>query len=205
MLGYSLEFHISYLFLHSFFLWIIGALLPALFSHGIYFTPNPNNLPQIQKTILADPSSPSQPGQIPASDPSQQWDSDDEAATQPYGQPDETPQWYDEVTPAVQPYEPPSWDEQDSVSAQSGWASETAAPAEAELAQPDWEDDAVERWGEEGSQVGQEQDADTNWGSGTAMALEAESEPPQWEELQSVRGTRVLINFGIVLGWPKSK
>ncbi|XP_048056270.1 myc box-dependent-interacting protein 1b isoform X2 [Megalobrama amblycephala] len=126
-----------------------------------------------------------EPGQIPASDPSQQWDSDDEAATQPYGQPDETPQWYDEVTPAVQPYEPPSWDEQDSVSAQSGWASETAAPAEAELAQPDWEDDAVERWGEEGSQVGQEQDADTNWGSGTAMALEAESEPPQWEELQS--------------------
>ncbi|XP_067230560.1 myc box-dependent-interacting protein 1b isoform X5 [Chanodichthys erythropterus] len=131
------------------------------------------------------PKSPQKPGQIPASDPSQQWDSDDEAATQPYGQPDETPQWYDEVTPAVQPYEPPSWDEQDSVSAQSGWASETAAPAEAELAQPDWEDDAVERWGEEGSQVGQEQDADTNWGSGPAMALEAESEPPQWEELQS--------------------
>ncbi|KAK2888839.1 hypothetical protein QQF64_029158 [Cirrhinus molitorella] len=122
-----------------------------------------------------------EPDQTPVANPSQQWDSDDEAAAQPYGQqPYAAPQWDDEVTPAVQPYQPPSWDEQDSVSAQSGWGSETAASA-----QPDWEDDGVERWGEEGSQVGQKQDADTNWASGTAQAWEAESEPPQWEELQS--------------------
>ncbi|XP_058634653.1 myc box-dependent-interacting protein 1b isoform X4 [Onychostoma macrolepis] len=122
-----------------------------------------------------------EPDQTPAADPSQQWDSDDEAAAQPYGQqPNEAPQCEDQVAPAVQPYEPPSWDEQDSVSAQSGWGSETAAPA-----QPDWEDDGAEHWGEEGSQVGQKQDTDTNWGSGEAQAWEAESEPPQWEELQS--------------------
>ncbi|XP_016423440.1 myc box-dependent-interacting protein 1-like isoform X2 [Sinocyclocheilus rhinocerous] len=122
-----------------------------------------------------------QPDQTPAADPSQQWDSDEEAAAQTYGQqPYEAPQWEDEVAPAVQPYEAPCWDEQDSVSAQSGWSSETAAPA-----QPDWDDDGAVRWGEEGSQVGQMQDADTNWGSGAAQAWEAESEPPQWEELQS--------------------
>ncbi|XP_050967951.1 myc box-dependent-interacting protein 1b isoform X5 [Labeo rohita] len=86
-----------------------------------------------------------EPSQPPAADPSQQWDSDDEAVAQPYGQqPYAAPQWDDEVTPAVQPYEPPSWDEQDSV---SDWANETAAPA-----QPNWEDDGVECWGEEGSQ-----------------------------------------------------
>ncbi|XP_050967952.1 myc box-dependent-interacting protein 1b isoform X6 [Labeo rohita] len=119
-----------------------------------------------------------EPSQPPAADPSQQWDSDDEAVAQPYGQqPYAAPQWDDEVTPAVQPYEPPSWDEQDSV---SDWANETAAPA-----QPNWEDDGVECWGEEGSQVGQKQDADTNWASGTAQTWEAESEPPQWEELRS--------------------
>ncbi|KAK7144263.1 hypothetical protein R3I94_010624 [Phoxinus phoxinus] len=117
-----------------------------------------------------------QPDQTPAADPSQ--DSDDEAGAQT----NEARPWDDEVTPAVQPYEPPSWDEQDSVSAQSGRASETA---EAGLAQPDWEDRGVECWGEEGSQVGQEQDADINWASGTAQVWEAESKPPQWEELQS--------------------
>lgn len=151
--------------------------------------------PKSKKTILADPSSPSQPSQTPAGDPSQ--DSDDEAAAQT----NEAPPWDDEVTPAVEPYEPPSWHEQDSVSAQSGWVSETA---EAGLAQPDWEDRGVECWGEEGSQVGQEQDVDTNWGSGAAQAWEAESKPPQWEELQSVRGARVWINC-VVLGWPRSK
>lgn len=169
------------------------ALLPALSSHGIYFTQNPNNLSQIQKTILAAPSSPPQPGQTPAADPSQ--DSDDEAGAQT----NEAPPWDDEVTPAVEPYEPPSWHEQDSASAQSGWASETAATAEAELAQPDWEHRGVERWGEEGSQVGQEQDADINWGRGTAQAWEAESKPPQWEELQSVRGARVLSNCEVLV------
>ncbi|XDV36411.1 hypothetical protein PO909_006194 [Leuciscus waleckii] len=120
-----------------------------------------------------------EPSQTPAADPSQ--DSDDEAAAQT----NEAPPWDDEVTPAVEPYEPPSWHEQDSVSAQSGWVSETAATAEAGLAQPDWEDRGVECWGEEGSQVGQEQDVDTNWGSGATQAWEAESEPPQWEELPS--------------------
>lgn len=157
------------------------------FTPGIYFTfqnspkicPNPINNP-------GDPSFPSQPSQPPAADPSQQWDSDDEAVAQPYGQqPYAAPQWDDEVTPAVQPYEPPSWDEQDSV---SDWANETAAPA-----QPNWEDDGVECWGEEGSQVGQKQDADTNWASGTAQTWEAESEPPQWEELRSVRVTRLIV------------
>ncbi|XP_016328878.1 myc box-dependent-interacting protein 1-like isoform X2 [Sinocyclocheilus anshuiensis] len=128
-----------------------------------------------------------QPDQTPAADPSQQWDSDEEAAAQTYGQqPYEAPQWEDEVAPAVQPYEAPCWDEQDSVSAQSGWSSETAAPA-----QPDWHDDGAVRWGEEGSQVGQMQDADTNWGSGAAQAWEAESEPPQWEELQSNEAPKV--------------
>lgn len=206
MLGDSLEWTVQheheqftsliYLFLHLLhYLSLPFALLPSLFSHGIYFTQNPNNLSQIQKTILADPSSPSQPSQTPAGDPSQ--DSDDEAAAQT----NEAPPWDDEVTPAVEPYEPPSWHEQDSVSAQSGWVSETA---EAGLAQPDWEDRGVECWGEEGSQVGQEQDVDTNWGSGAAQAWEAESKPPQWEELQSVRGARVWINC-VVLGWPRSK
>ncbi|XP_067315065.1 myc box-dependent-interacting protein 1b isoform X4 [Pseudorasbora parva] len=126
-----------------------------------------------------------EPGQIPTAAPSQQWDSDDEAATRPSGQLYEAPRCDDEVTPAGQLYEGPSWDEQDFVPAQSAWASETAAPAEADLAQPEWEDSGVEHWGEEGSQVGQEQDADTNWGSGTAQAWEVESKPPQWEELQS--------------------
>lgn len=161
-------------------------LLPycLAFSPAIYFTSqNPTN--------NGDPSSPSQPDQTPAVDPSQQWNLDDEAAAQ-------------QVAPAVQPYEPPSWDEQDSVSAQSGWGSETAASA-----QPDWEDNGVERWGEEGSQVGQKQDADTNWGSGVAQVWEAESEPPQWEELQSVRGTRfilvVLWSNVIELGWIRSR
>ncbi|KTF95696.1 hypothetical protein cypCar_00010027 [Cyprinus carpio] len=122
-----------------------------------------------------------QPDQTPAADPSQQWDLDEEAAAQTYGQqPYEASQWEDEVAPAVQPYEAPHWGEQNSVSAQSGWRSETAAPA-----QPDWEDDGAERWGKEGSQVGQMQDVDTNWGSGAVQAWEAESEPPQWEELQS--------------------
>ncbi|XP_016425667.1 myc box-dependent-interacting protein 1-like [Sinocyclocheilus rhinocerous] len=105
-----------------------------------------------------------EPGQSPAADPSQQWDTDEEAAAQSYSQ---------------QPFEAPRWDEQESVSAQSGWGNETATPA-----QPDWEGDGVEHWGEEGSQVGQKQDADTNWGRGTAQAWEAESERPQWEELQ---------------------
>ncbi|XP_039545272.1 myc box-dependent-interacting protein 1b isoform X1 [Pimephales promelas] len=114
-----------------------------------------------------------EPGQTPAADPSQ--DSDDKAGAQT----NEASLWDDEVTPAVEPYEPPSWHEQDSVSAQS--YSETAATAEA----GDWEDRGVECWGEEGSQVGQEQDADINWGSGTAEAWEAESKPPQWEELQT--------------------
>uniref|UniRef100_A0A673JZR4 Myc box-dependent-interacting protein 1-like n=1 Tax=Sinocyclocheilus rhinocerous TaxID=307959 RepID=A0A673JZR4_9TELE len=108
-----------------------------------------------------------QPGQSPAADPSQQWDTDEEAAAQSYSQ---------------QPFEAPRWDEQESVSAQSGWGNETATPA-----QPDWEGDGVEHWGEEGSQVGQKQDADTNWGRGTAQAWEAESERPQWEELQIVK------------------
>ncbi|XP_043098470.1 myc box-dependent-interacting protein 1b isoform X2 [Puntigrus tetrazona] len=117
-----------------------------------------------------------EPDQTPAAEPSQQWDSDEEAGRQPY----EAPQWEDEPAPSVQPYEPPSWDGQDSVSAQAGWGGETAAPA-----QLDWEDDGAERWGEEGSQVGLKQDADANWGSGAAQAWEAKSEPPQWEELQS--------------------
>ncbi|XP_059416902.1 myc box-dependent-interacting protein 1b isoform X6 [Carassius carassius] len=122
-----------------------------------------------------------EPGQSPAADPSQQWDQDEEAAAQPYSQQTyESPQWEDEVTPAVQPFQAPRWDEQDSVSAQSGWSSETATPA-----QPHWEGDGVEHWGEEGSQVGQKQDADTNWGHDTAQAWEAESKLPQWEELQS--------------------
>lgn len=156
-------------------------------------------LPKIQticpksKTILADPSSPSQPGQTPAADPSQ--DSDDEAAAQT----NEAPPWDDEVTPAVEPYEPPSWHEQDSVSAPSGWVSETAATADAGLAQPDWEDGDVEHWGEEGSQVGQEQDVDANWGSGATQVWEAESKPPQWEELQSVRGARIWINCEVLV------
>uniref|UniRef100_A0A8C2B2U8 Myc box-dependent-interacting protein 1 n=1 Tax=Cyprinus carpio TaxID=7962 RepID=A0A8C2B2U8_CYPCA len=124
---------------------------------------------------------PSPPDQTPAADPSQQWDLDEEAAVQTYGQqPYEASQWEDEVAPAVQPYEAPHWGERNSVSAQSGWRGETAAPA-----QPDWEDDGAERWGKEGSQVGQMQDADTNWGSGAVQAWEVESEPPQWEELQS--------------------
>uniref|UniRef100_A0A671RZ22 Myc box-dependent-interacting protein 1 n=1 Tax=Sinocyclocheilus anshuiensis TaxID=1608454 RepID=A0A671RZ22_9TELE len=172
-------------FIYSLFLANYLRLLPYClsFSPAIYFTSqNPTNNP-------GDPSSPSQPDQTPAADPSQQWDSDEEAAAQTYGQqPYEAPQWEDEVAPAVQPYEAPCWDEQDSVSAQSGWSSETAAPA-----QPDWHDDGAVRWGEEGSQVGQMQDADTNWGSGAAQAWEAESEPPQWEELQSVRGTRLIV------------
>ncbi|XP_059416901.1 myc box-dependent-interacting protein 1b isoform X5 [Carassius carassius] len=89
-----------------------------------------------------------EPGQSPAADPSQQWDQDEEAAAQPYSQQTyESPQWEDEVTPAVQPFQAPRWDEQDSVSAQSGWSSETATPA-----QPHWEGDGVEHWGEEGSQ-----------------------------------------------------
>uniref|UniRef100_A0A8C1SSA9 Myc box-dependent-interacting protein 1 n=1 Tax=Cyprinus carpio TaxID=7962 RepID=A0A8C1SSA9_CYPCA len=92
--------------------------------------------------------------------PSQQWDKDEEAAAQPYSQqPYEAPQWEDEITPAVQPFEAPRWDGLDSVSAQSGWGKEKATPA-----QPDWEGDGVEHWGEEGSQVGQKQDTDTNWG-----------------------------------------
>ncbi|XP_039545279.1 myc box-dependent-interacting protein 1b isoform X7 [Pimephales promelas] len=81
-----------------------------------------------------------EPGQTPAADPSQ--DSDDKAGAQT----NEASLWDDEVTPAVEPYEPPSWHEQDSVSAQS--YSETAATAEA----GDWEDRGVECWGEEGSQ-----------------------------------------------------
>ncbi|XP_052455056.1 myc box-dependent-interacting protein 1b isoform X5 [Carassius gibelio] len=89
-----------------------------------------------------------EPGQSPAADPSQQWHQDEEAAAQPYSQQTyESPQWEDEVTPAVQPFEAPRWDEQDSVSAQSGWSSETATPAH-----PHWEGDGVEHWGEEGSQ-----------------------------------------------------
>uniref|UniRef100_A0A672S2L5 Myc box-dependent-interacting protein 1-like n=1 Tax=Sinocyclocheilus grahami TaxID=75366 RepID=A0A672S2L5_SINGR len=164
-------------FIYSLFLANYLRLLPycLAFSPTIYFTSqNPTNNP-------GDPSSPSQPDQTPAADPSQQWESDEEAATQIYGQqPYEAPQWEDEVAPAVQPYEAPCWDEQESVSAQSGWSSETAAPA-----QPDWDDDGAVHWGEEGSQVGQMQDTDTNWGSGAAQAWEAESEPPQWEELQS--------------------
>lgn len=149
-------------------------------------------LPKIQQKILATLPPhpiPSQPGQSPAADPSQQWDQDEEAAAQPYSQQTyESPQWEDEVTPAVQPFEAPRWDEQDSVSAQSGWSSETATPAH-----PHWEGDGVEHWGEEGSQVGQKQDADTNWAHDTAQAWEAESELPQWEELQSVRGTRLIV------------
>uniref|UniRef100_A0A673K5L6 Myc box-dependent-interacting protein 1-like n=1 Tax=Sinocyclocheilus rhinocerous TaxID=307959 RepID=A0A673K5L6_9TELE len=129
------------------------------------------------------------PGQSPAADPSQQWDTDEEAAAQSYSQ---------------QPFEAPRWDEQESVSAQSGWGNETATPA-----QPDWEGDGVEHWGEEGSQVGQKQDADTNWGRGTAQAWEAESERPQWEELQIVRGTRLIVvvlwSNVIELGWFRSR
>uniref|UniRef100_A0A8C1SUT4 Myc box-dependent-interacting protein 1 n=1 Tax=Cyprinus carpio TaxID=7962 RepID=A0A8C1SUT4_CYPCA len=122
-----------------------------------------------------------EPGQSPAADPSQQWDKDEEAAAQPYSQqPYEAPQWEDEITPAVQPFEAPRWDGLDSVSAQSGWGKEKATPA-----QPDWEGDGVEHWGEEGSQVGQKQDTDTNWGRGRAQAWEVEPELPQWEELQS--------------------
>uniref|UniRef100_A0A9J8D725 Myc box-dependent-interacting protein 1 n=1 Tax=Cyprinus carpio carpio TaxID=630221 RepID=A0A9J8D725_CYPCA len=180
----------SHLFIFSFiyyslFLANYLRLLPycLAFSPTIYLTSqNPTNNP-------GDPSSPSQPDQTPAADPSQQWDLDEEAAAQTYGQqPYEASQWEDEVAPAVQPYEAPHWGEQNSVSAQSGWRSETAAPA-----QPDWEDDGAERWGKEGSQVGQMQDVDTNWGSGAVQAWEAESEPPQWEELQSVRGTGIIL------------
>uniref|UniRef100_A0A9J8AXV2 Myc box-dependent-interacting protein 1 n=1 Tax=Cyprinus carpio carpio TaxID=630221 RepID=A0A9J8AXV2_CYPCA len=145
----------SHLFIFSFiyyslFLANYLRLLPycLAFSPTIYLTSqNPTNNP-------GDPSSPSQPDQTPAADPSQQWDLDEEAAAQTYGQqPYEASQWEDEVAPAVQPYEAPHWGEQNSVSAQSGWRSETAAPA-----QPDWEDDGAERWGKEGSQVGQMQD-----------------------------------------------
>uniref|UniRef100_A0A673LDQ2 Myc box-dependent-interacting protein 1 n=1 Tax=Sinocyclocheilus rhinocerous TaxID=307959 RepID=A0A673LDQ2_9TELE len=105
-------------FIYSLFLANYLHLLPycLAFSPAIYFTSqNPTNNP-------GDPSFPSQPDQTPAADPSQQWDSDEEAAAQTYGQqPYEAPQWEDEVAPAVQPYEAPCWDEQDSVSAQSGW------------------------------------------------------------------------------------
>ncbi|XP_051567612.1 myc box-dependent-interacting protein 1-like isoform X2 [Myxocyprinus asiaticus] len=134
-----------------------------------------------------------QPEQTPAADPSQQWESDDEAPAQNYGQSYETTNWDDEVTPAVQPYEPPSWDEQESASVQPGWDYETALPVESESAQPDWEDGGVECWGEDGSQVGKEQDSDANWGSGTAQTLEAGSEQPQWEELQS-NGAETVTN-----------
>lgn len=65
------------------------------------------------------------------------------------------------------------------MSEHAGWDDETAEG-----------DGGVERWGEEGFQVGQGQDADANWGSGTAQAWEAESNQPQWEEPQSVRGAR---------------
>uniref|UniRef100_A0A8C1PAF5 Myc box-dependent-interacting protein 1 n=1 Tax=Cyprinus carpio TaxID=7962 RepID=A0A8C1PAF5_CYPCA len=117
----------SHLFIFSFiyyslFLANYLCLLPycLAFSPTIYFTSqNPTNNP-------GDPSSPSQPDQTPAADPSQQWDLDEEAAAQTYGQqPYEASQWEDEVAPAVQPYEAPQWGEQNSVSAQSGWRSET--------------------------------------------------------------------------------
>lgn len=176
-------------FIYSLFLANYLRLLPycLAFPPAIYFTSqNPTN--------NGEPSYPSQPDQTPAADPSQQWYSDDKAAAQPYSQ-----QPY-EAPPAVQPCKPPSWDEQNSVSVQPGWGGETAAPAQpdwggetAASAQPDWEDNGAERWGEEGSQVGQKQDADTNWGSGATQAWEAESEPPQWEELQSVRGTGCIV------------
>ncbi|XP_051996787.1 myc box-dependent-interacting protein 1b isoform X1 [Xyrauchen texanus] len=134
-----------------------------------------------------------QPEQTAAADPSQQWESDDEAPAQNYGQSDEPTNLDDEVTPAVQPYEPPSWDEQESASAQPGWDYETAEPAESESAQPNWQDGRVECWGEDGSQVGKEQDSDANWGSGTTQTLEAWSEQPQWEELQS-NGAETVTN-----------
>ncbi|XP_051563789.1 myc box-dependent-interacting protein 1-like isoform X2 [Myxocyprinus asiaticus] len=121
--------------------------------------------------------------QTPAADPSQQWNSDDKAPVQNYGQSYEPPNWNDEITPAVQPYEQPSWDEQESASAQPGWVNETAVPTGSEPTQLDWEDGGVKCWGEEGSQIGQEQDAVANWGGGIAQTWE--SEQPQWEELQS--------------------
>uniref|UniRef100_A0A672TEQ2 Myc box-dependent-interacting protein 1-like n=1 Tax=Sinocyclocheilus grahami TaxID=75366 RepID=A0A672TEQ2_SINGR len=145
--------------------------------------PRPTSSQEVKQDNIIDLFEDAVPDQSPAADPSQQWDTDEEAAAQPYSQQPyeaQAPQWEDEVTPAVQPVEAPRWDEQESVSAQSGWGNETATPA-----QPDWEGDGVEHWGEEGSQVGQKQDADTNWGRGTAQAWEAESELPQWEELQS--------------------
>uniref|UniRef100_A0A8C2B7C6 Myc box-dependent-interacting protein 1 n=1 Tax=Cyprinus carpio TaxID=7962 RepID=A0A8C2B7C6_CYPCA len=111
----------SHLFIFSFiyyslFLANYLRLLPycLAFSPTIYLTSqNPTNNP-------GDPSSPSQPDQTPAADPSQQWDLDEEAAVQTYGQqPYEASQWEDEVAPAVQPYEAPHWGERNSVSAQS--------------------------------------------------------------------------------------
>ncbi len=102
-------------FIYSLFLANYLHLIPycLAFPPSIYFTyQNPTN--------NGEPSYPPQPDQTPAADPSQQWCSDD----QPYSQ-----QPY-EAPPAVQPYTPPSWDEQDSVSAQSGWGGETAASAQ---------------------------------------------------------------------------
>ncbi|XP_057193562.1 myc box-dependent-interacting protein 1b isoform X2 [Triplophysa rosa] len=129
----------------------------------------------LEETVVADINitTPSQeaswdswePDQTPAADLSQQWDWDDENR-QPY----EAPNWDDDVAPAVQP----NWDEQGGVSGQSGWDNETSEV-----------DGGVELWGEEGSQVGQGQDADANWDSGTAQAWESETTPPQWEEPQS--------------------
>lgn len=137
--------------------------LPSCPPQNPKFTQNPTNIP----------FHPPQPDPTPAADLSQQWNWDDEAPACENRQPYDAPNWNDDVAPAVQP----SWDDKGGV---SGWDNETAEM-----------DGGVELWGEEGSQVGQGQDADANWDSGTAPALEAESDPPQWEESQSVREARV--------------
>ncbi|KAA0713347.1 Myc box-dependent-interacting protein 1 [Triplophysa tibetana] len=126
----------------------------------------------LEETVVADINikTASQPDLTPAGDLSQQWNWDDETPACENRQPYEAPNWNDDVAPAVQP----RCDEQGGVSGQSGWDNETADV-----------DGGVDLWGEEGSQVGQGQDADANWDSGTAQSWEAESDPPQWEEPQS--------------------
>ncbi|XP_056606048.1 myc box-dependent-interacting protein 1b isoform X5 [Triplophysa dalaica] len=111
-----------------------------------------------------------EPDPTPAADLSQQWNWDDEAPACENRQPYEAPNWNGDVAPAVQP----SWDHKGGVSGQSGWENETAVV-----------DKGVELWVEEGSQVGQGQDADANWESGTAPAWETESDPPKWEKPKS--------------------
>uniref|UniRef100_A0A8C1YKD0 Myc box-dependent-interacting protein 1 n=1 Tax=Cyprinus carpio TaxID=7962 RepID=A0A8C1YKD0_CYPCA len=55
------------------------------------------------------------------------------------------------------------------------------------------EEAAAQPYSQQPYEVGQKQDTDTNWGRGRAQAWEVEPELPQWEELQSVRGTRLIV------------